>query len=262
VARNRLPLALFTWLTSLIALVLLHTPILRAVPNDIKVIRYRDNNSAEIFANGQASPLHTGERLGPWSLMAIVDDDRSKPAFVILEDFSQQTGHLLFVDQKGVRLDLPKSLEPTSQDPANLYLGHTLDEIVNSPTDLLADQILAKPGDPNYDEVASVFPPIRKIPTYSFVGTNTTMDKVGFAYGGRSPNFDPLPITLRSAKSATKAACSTASSADTCPSFASSIPSLPKSGPRCSPSLPCACRTATIACSRSGTASSTSSKAR
>jgi hypothetical protein len=193
VARNRLPLALFTWLTSLIALVLLHTPILRAVPNDIKVIRYRDNNSAEIFANGQASPLHTGERLGPWSLMAIVDDDRSKPAFVILEDFSQQTGHLLFVDQKGVRLDLPKSLEPTSQDPANLYLGHTLDEIVNSPTDLLADQILAKPGDPNYDEVASVFPPIRKIPTYSFVGTNTTMDKVGFAYGGRSPNFDPAP---------------------------------------------------------------------
>src|SRR5204863_2880962 len=38
------------------------------------------------------------------------------------------------------------------------------------------------------------FPPIgRKMTTYSFVGTGDTMDKVGFAYGGRTANFDPAP---------------------------------------------------------------------
>jgi hypothetical protein len=29
--------------------------------------------------------------------------------------------------------------------------------------------------------------------TYSFVGTPGNADKVGFNYGGRSPNFDPAP---------------------------------------------------------------------
>ena len=52
---------------------------------------------------------------------------------------------------------------------------------------------MAKPGDPEYEEVARVFPPIRKIKTYSFVGTPDNQDKVGFVYGGRTPNFDPAP---------------------------------------------------------------------
>ena len=164
-----------------------------AASNELKVVRYPDKKSVEVSANGSVSTLQNGDRLGHWSLMAIVDDARSKPDFIILEDFSQQDGHLLFVDSSGIRLDLPKSFEPTSQDHSKLYLGHTLEEVINSSNDLLGDQILAKAGDPEYDEVASAFPPIRKIPSYSFVGTNATMDKVGFTYGGRSPDFDPAP---------------------------------------------------------------------
>ena len=94
---------------------------------------------------------------------------------------------------KWCELDLPKSAEPTSADPKTLYLGHTLEDLKDSPADLLGDQILSKPGDPDYTEVAALFPPIRKMPTYSFVGTDETMDKVGLGYGGRSPNFDPAP---------------------------------------------------------------------
>ena len=192
-AFSRLPRAFFGWIICLTAIILIQAAIVNAAPNLLKVARYLDKNTVEISDNGQTSSLHIGDRLGNWSLMAVVDSRESKPAFVVLEDFSQPTGHLIFVDTNGIRLDLPKSLEPTSQDPSKLYLGHTLDEVINSPNDLLADQILAKPGDPDYSDVASVFPPIRKIPTYSFLGTNNTMDKVGFAYGGRSPNFDPAP---------------------------------------------------------------------
>jgi hypothetical protein len=74
-----------------------------------------------------------------------------------------------------------------------LYLGHSREEVRQSPTDWLAREILARPGDPKYEEVAAVFEPLRKMQTYSFVGTPNTMDKVGFDYGGRSPNFDPAP---------------------------------------------------------------------
>ncbi len=115
------------------------------------------------------------------------------PKYAVLEDFEHQDGHLLFVDTRAVQIDLPKSLEPTFADPGSLYLGHTIDEIMHSASDLLGNQILSKRGDPDYEEIARVFPPIRKIKTYSFVGTPETIDKVGFLYGGRTPDFDPAP---------------------------------------------------------------------
>ena len=156
----------------------------------IKVMRFADPSTVEVVWNGQTSLLHIGDLCGPWTLMEVIGDVSPAYRSAVFEDFSRQTGHLLIVDAHGVRLDLPKSLEPTADSP-QLYLGHTLQEVINSPSDLLGDQILSRPGDPDYDEVASVFPPIRRMPAYAFVGTNATMDKVGFTYGGRSPDFDP-----------------------------------------------------------------------
>jgi hypothetical protein len=103
--------------------------------------------------------------------MAIIDNDRGRPRIAILEDFSSQTGHLLFVNSKGIHLDLPKSLEPTSHDPTKLYLGHTLDEVINSPTDLLADQILAKARRSRI-RGRCLGLPSNPQDLYSFVGTN------------------------------------------------------------------------------------------
>src|SRR5262249_55124600 len=127
---------------------------------------------------------------GDWTLMAVVEDG-PKHKLAILEDFSQKKGHLLFVDEKGVQLDLAKSLEPTFADSASLYRGHRLEEVFNSDRDLLADELLAKPGDPDFTEVAACFPPISKMHVYTFVGTPDCPEKVGIFYGGATPNFDP-----------------------------------------------------------------------
>lgn len=159
----------------------------------IKVKRFAGGSAVEVSVEGKSAVLDVGERLGPWTLMEVTGEGASGRRVAILEDFTSRTGHLLIVNPQGVRLDLPKSLEPTFQEPAKLYLGHTLAEVMDSASDLLGDEILSKPGDPEYDEIAGAIPAIRKIPTYSFVGTNATWDKVGFAYGGRTPDFDPAP---------------------------------------------------------------------
>jgi hypothetical protein len=101
---------------------------------------------------------------------------------------------MLFVDAQGIQIDLPKTLEPTFAEPSTLYRGHTLDDVMASARDLLGNEILSQPGDPEYDEVARCFPPIRNARNaYTFVGTHDTIDKVGVHYGGRTPNFDPAP---------------------------------------------------------------------
>jgi hypothetical protein len=116
-----------------------------------------------------------------------------KPSSVVFENFKDQMGHMLFVDTRGAFADLAKSLEPTFANPASLYRGHTLKEVMESDHDLLGGEILAKPGDPEYDEVAACFPPLTKMRTYTFVGTHETIDKLGFEYGGRTPSFNPAP---------------------------------------------------------------------
>ena len=140
---------------------------------------------------GKETRIETGQSVGQWSLMALV---RGVPdgRLAVFEDFSQTNGHLLFADTKGVKLDLPKSSEPTRADLKSLYRGHSLEEVFRSERDLLGEEILAKPGDPDYAEVAACFLPISKMYTYTFVGTHDCMEKVDVFYGGGTPNFDPL----------------------------------------------------------------------
>ena len=140
---------------------------------------------------GQKATLEKGQRIGPWTLMAVVSSGAERIA--VFEDFSQSRGHMLFVGVKGIRVDLPKSLEPSFAEPSSLYLGHSLDEVMNSDRDLLGEQILSKPGDPDYDVVAGCFPPIAKMRTYTFVGTHESRDKIGFEYGGRTAQFNAAP---------------------------------------------------------------------
>jgi hypothetical protein len=127
--------------------------------------------------------------------MEVVSQPDSKtPGYAIVEDFTRQDGHLMFVNAQGIQSDLPKSLEPTFADASGLYRGHTLAEVMDSARDLLGNEILSHAGDPEYAEVASCFPPIRNVRTaYTFVGTHDTIDKVGVHYGGRTPDFDPAP---------------------------------------------------------------------
>ena len=160
----------------------------------LKMSRFLGSSAVEVVSDQKKTELKVGERLGDWTLQQVLYDSVRKTAsYAVFEDFAHKDGHIVFLNLHGVQIDLPKSSEPTSAEASSLYLGHTLDEIKNSASDLLGNEILAKPGDPQYEEVARVFPPIRKIKTYSFVGTPQTQDKIGFVYGGRTPNFDPAP---------------------------------------------------------------------
>jgi len=160
---------------------------------NLKLLRLPDSNSAELTDGRTRSVVHVGARFKNWTLMSVAGEPSSADRFAVLEDFTTQTGHLVIVGSRGTRLDLPKSAEPTWADPAKLYNGHKLEDVIHSPSDLLGDEVLSHPGDPDYDTIAPLIPPIQKINTYSFVGTPNTADKVGFSYGGRSPDFDPAP---------------------------------------------------------------------
>jgi hypothetical protein len=180
-------------LLSLLIIPVYASPVKGASPN-LQVSHFLDASSVEVTSGALKVTLHRGDHVGDWTLMEVINGPAGNtPLYAVLEDFAHHDGHMVFVDAQGVEIDLPKSSEPTSADRSTLYGGHTPDEVYDSAPDLLGNQILAKPGDPDYEEVARVFPPIRKIKTYSFVGTPTTIDKVGFVYGGRTPDFDPAP---------------------------------------------------------------------
>ena len=163
----------------------------RAAVDSPKVISVTGSGMVTAEWGGKENTIRTGLSAGKWTLMAVV---RGAPdgQTAVFEDFSQTNGHLLFVDSKGVRLDLPKSSEPTRADPKSLYHGHSLEEVLKSERDLLGEEILAKPGDPDYADVAACIQPISKMYTYTFVGTHDCMEKVGVFYGGSTPNFDPV----------------------------------------------------------------------
>ena len=108
---------------------------------------------------GKQTTLQKGQSLDQWALMAVVQPASTR-RLAVFEDFSQANGHLLFVDETGIRADLPKSSEPTWADPKGLYHGHRLEEVFSSERDLLGEEILAKPGDPDYADVAACVPPI------------------------------------------------------------------------------------------------------
>ncbi len=162
----------------------------KAATEGPKVTRISSEGPMVVSWAGKEVRLERGQRVGNWSLMAVVRAP-SNHRLAVFEDFTQPNGRLLFVDEEGVKVDLPKSLEPTWADPKSLYHGHSLEEVVKSERDLLGEEVLAQAGDPEYTNVAACFPPISKMYTYTFVGTHECLEKVGVFYGGITPNIDP-----------------------------------------------------------------------
>lgn len=148
------------------------------------------NDVVQLRSGRKVATIQRGDRFGAWTVMAIVRGDQQ---LVVLEDFTSRSGNILFVDASGVRFELTKTLEPSAVDPKTLYRGHTHREIETSDRDLLANEILAQPGDPTYEDVASIFPPLQKIRNgmFNFIGTPNTSEKIGFSIGGRTSYFDP-----------------------------------------------------------------------
>ncbi|HEY4301233.1 MAG TPA: hypothetical protein VGM73_10190 [Candidatus Didemnitutus sp.] len=148
------------------------------------------NEEVTTLSAGHRSRIKVGQTTDGWTLMAVVDLSPEHRG-AVFEDFTDQRGHLVIVDATGLVADFPKSLAPAAAEQGPAYRGHSLAEVLSSDTDLLGSGILAQSGDPKYADVAACLAPITRMATYTFVGTPDSEDKVGFAYGGRSPAFDP-----------------------------------------------------------------------
>lgn len=136
-----------------------------------------------VDAAGAETPLARHDKIGPWTLMAVVEDGSRRLG--VFENTDDRKGAVLFLSEAGVAASLSKSLEATSVPPDTLYGGHTLEEVMNAPggRDILAEEILAGTEDPDYGRVARLLPPLR-VPT--FVGTRHSIDKPTFEYGAFS----------------------------------------------------------------------------
>lgn len=153
------------------------------------VTHISDTGEVTVSQNGSSLVLRKGDVTGAWTLMATISAPDGKRA--VFEDFSDMRGHILFMAPGRTETDLPKSLEPSRAAARNLYRGHTLKDVVDSDEDLLGKELLAGGADPDYAAVAACLPPIFRMQTYTFVGTRENYEKVGFAYGGRTSDFDP-----------------------------------------------------------------------
>jgi hypothetical protein len=147
-----------------------------------------DDGSAEFIVGNRKTKVERLGRIGEWTLMEVLPDTHP---VAILETFGDD-GRLLFVGWGGAS-EFAKTAQPTSASVDSLYLGHSLDEVKSSASDLLGAEVLAQPGDPRYAQIEGIFPPIRRVRAnvYSFIGTPLNPDKVYFNYGGRTANFDP-----------------------------------------------------------------------
>lgn len=91
--------------------------------------------------------------------------------------------------------------EETYENP--LFLGHTVEEVLNSGKDILGRELMAK-GEVSYPDVVGVLPPVTQ-DAYCFIGgpashSNMTVDTRGAVYrqlygrdigGERGPNYEP-----------------------------------------------------------------------
>lgn len=153
----------------------------------LRLLAQVDADTVRLTDGKTTALVKRGERFGVWTFVETL------AGMAVLEDFTRIDGAMLVVSSVGIAHQFGKTAESTAVDYAKGFLGHTREQVMASPTDLLGDAILSKPGDPRYEDVAPAFPPIRKVwlECYNFLGTPETTDKVWFAYGGRSPNFDP-----------------------------------------------------------------------
>lgn len=137
--------------------------------------------SALDHATGKTVTVRQREKLGHWTLMAVVDEPRGSLA--VFENLEDPKGNIVYVGARGVVLTLPKSLEPTSVPAGATFCGQTLDRLEHAQTDVAAEQFLSAASDPTLEQAAACMPPLR-VP--SFVGTNHSVDKPTWDYAGFS----------------------------------------------------------------------------
>jgi hypothetical protein len=140
-----------------------------------------DQRATVVNSAGKQSSLTIHQKVGPWALMAVVIEGNERMA--VFENTEDRKGDLIYVSNLGINVRLTKTLERTSVPAESLYGGRKPEEVLKNRKDILGEEILAEPGDPNFERVAPLLPPLR-VPT--FVGTRHSVDKPTFDYGAFS----------------------------------------------------------------------------
>jgi hypothetical protein len=155
----------------------------------VKDIDAENLKVAILDPTGKETILVLHQKAGAWALMGIIQDGGRRIA--VFENVEDRKGDILYISNRGIEVVLPKSLERTSVPPESLYGGHKAEEIikmrggrdVGGGPDILGEEILAEPGDPTYERVKALLPPLHA-PT--FVGTRYSIDKPTWEYGAFS----------------------------------------------------------------------------
>jgi hypothetical protein len=165
---------------------------------DLKVVSFPSPTEVLIATKAGTFNLRLGQTLGKWTFMGAT---AAQQRYAVLEDFENQDGHIIYVDNNGKRLDFSKSAESFRVDGSRLFNGHKPSEIEANAKDILKEEILSGAGDPTYDRVANVFRPIQgplaEIPhgmddtTVGIAATPNTADKIFFFAGGETLSIKP-----------------------------------------------------------------------
>ena len=141
------------------------------------------------------------ERTGPWTLMAVTELEEHGPA-AVFENLADPRGSILYVTAERVLLELTKTLVPTRVPEETCYGGHRKEDVLHGGQDVLRQELLSRTDDPTLDEVAALFPPIRRITCgpvecpHTFVGSRECADVVPVYYNPlrATPRVNPAVV--------------------------------------------------------------------
>ena len=117
--------------------------------------------------------LRVGEQYGDWELVAILE--QAEPLAVLERDFAQ-CGVLAYVGKNGPVAKMRKAIGRLGNlQGENAFPPEYFNRILGAQEDVLGQEALAKGGDPSYEALAGLLPPLL---TYTFLGTTTSREKV------------------------------------------------------------------------------------
>ena len=182
-------------------------------------------------ATGEQTAVSELARVGAWTLMSVLEDGGGMMA--VFEEVDRTEGRIAFVCEDGVRLELGKSLEPTTGAGSDWYNGHGKEEVLpaggkvfssmrdgneqsfQGQPDVLRSELLEGGRDPDPKAVRACFPPIRRDfwegheRPHTFIGTPISADVISLYYTDHTDAAMvwrvPVTIVARGASEAVEA---------------------------------------------------------
>jgi hypothetical protein len=158
---------------------------------------YRPGVLAMAADSGSDQPLQLTPGLAAYSAMA--EFEYAGEIWKVYEDWRSREGDLVFVSGQKIHR-LSKTAEAISADPAQgskPYLGLSLEEVVGSRSDVLAERILSRGGDPDENVVRNAVPPLGTPPPAlpeSMWGITAAQAFTPGTFVGTKEGFDTQPI--------------------------------------------------------------------